>query len=211
MKTFEHKLKTQIIDLLEMDQNTLFAISDHITDNLNLRIDHEMIEDIMFKYGMSREESASIFTTILALVNRMSYVESYDQLEDLIPSDKAKKILFQELTTRLKTDKIQSKVEVFQKAVKLDLDKPNQFINAKIISDLRPVFTPGESFELAGLMINHQLRITYKKRELGQEKSFYFQLDGQALKQLRKEIQRAESKEEYYINKFSKDSETIIN
>lgn len=79
------------------------------------------------------------------------------------------------------------------KASRIRVEYPNVFWDARILSDVRPVFDkPGE--RPIGSVINHTLKIEY--HEGGDHKEFYVALDGDDLSRLKRIVERAEIKAE---------------
>ena len=84
-----------------------------------------------------------------------------------------------------------SSVKVSAKASRVSTDYPRTFCEAKILSDIRPVFDKPEEKPI-GSMVCHTLRIDY--HEGGEHKEFFIALDMDDLRELKKTIDRAETK-----------------
>jgi hypothetical protein len=82
--------------------------------------------------------------------------------------------------------------EVSRKVQYVGLEYEHLFLDARILTDVRPVFG-GDGFEISTSVVVHSLRI--KSREDRQERSSYFALDRDDLLQLRELIDRALKKE----------------
>ena len=96
--------------------------------------------------------------------------------------------VFEKRLERLLTIKT---VVIATKVQSLRLDYPVSFHDAKILTDMRPVFDKAEERPV-GCAISHTLKITY--HEDGEHKQFFVVLDGNDLEALKKVIQRAETK-----------------
>jgi len=84
-----------------------------------------------------------------------------------------------------------SSLNMSAKACRVRTDYPGVFCDAKILSDIRPVFDkPGD--KPIGSVINHTLRIEY--HEEGDHKEFYVALDTEDLSKLKRTLERAETK-----------------
>lgn len=82
-------------------------------------------------------------------------------------------------------------VTISFKVERLRLDYPNTLHDAKILSDIRPIFDKPEERPL-GCAIAHTLEIEY--HEAGEHKEFYVVLDNDELQKMKRIIQRAEAK-----------------
>jgi len=82
-------------------------------------------------------------------------------------------------------------VNMSAKASRVRTDYPNVFYDARILSDVRPIFDkPGA--KPIGEIINHTLRIDYRSH--GVHKEFYVTLDAEDLNKLKRVFERAETK-----------------
>ena len=82
-------------------------------------------------------------------------------------------------------------VSVAAKVQRLRLDYSNIFEDAKILTDVRPIFDKPENRPI-GCAIAHVLRITY--HEGGGHKEFYVALDADDIQSVKKVLERAEAK-----------------
>src|SRR5262249_9184415 len=78
------------------------------------------------------------------------------------------------------------------KVQRLRFEYPNVFRDAKIITDMRPIFEQPENRPV-GCALSHTLKLTYHDRA-GEHKDIYLALDGMDLEILKKAIKRAEMK-----------------
>ena len=83
-------------------------------------------------------------------------------------------------------------LNILSKAIRLQRDGERIYCDARIISDIRPVF--GDDIEKgpASAVITHTLKLTY--HEMGEHKEFFIVLDEQDLISLQETIDRAQSK-----------------
>jgi hypothetical protein len=82
-------------------------------------------------------------------------------------------------------------VSVAAKVQRLRLDYPNTFHDAKILTDVRPIFDKPENRPV-GCAVSHNLKITY--HEGGDHKEFYVALDADDIKTMKRVLERAEAK-----------------
>jgi hypothetical protein len=89
-------------------------------------------------------------------------------------------------------------LNILSKAIRLQRDGERIYCDAKIISDIRPVF--GDDIEKgpASAVITHTLKLSY--HEMGEHKEFFIVLDEQDLVVLQETIGRAQSKKEALNN-----------
>lgn len=82
-------------------------------------------------------------------------------------------------------------IEIASKAQELRTDYAITFHNAKILTDIRPIFGKPEDRPI-GAAITYTLKIEYHER--GEHKYFYVAMNADALGKMKKAIQRAELK-----------------
>jgi hypothetical protein len=85
-----------------------------------------------------------------------------------------------------------SSLDSAAKALALRVDFGNVFCDAKILTDLRPIFAKPEEAPV-GTIITHTLKLVY--HEHGDHKELYVALDSNDIIALKKVLERAESKE----------------
>jgi len=107
--------------------------------------------------------------------------------KDLVLSEEDKSP-FQDKITKLLSI---NAVALAAKAELLRTDYAKAFYDAKIMTDIRPMFTKPEEKPL-GAAVTHMLKIEY--HEEGDHKNFYIFLDANDLEKLRKVVERAEVK-----------------
>lgn len=99
-------------------------------------------------------------------------------------------------------------IGVTEKALNVMVDHARIFRNARIITDLRPVFRQDPSKPPAAAVTIHTLKIEY--REDNQEKDFFVALDSMDIAQLEKLVARAKLKEVALKNTLSSSTITIL-
>ncbi len=108
--------------------------------------------------------------------------------EDLIPADGN----WEPLKERLNVISQLQSIFITTKAIDLRLRNQRTFIDAQIVTDLRPIFDADSGANVAAAIIIHGLRITYiEDRET---RDFFVTLDGADIHTLRSLLNRAESK-----------------
>ncbi len=150
---------------------------------------------------LNRSDAESILRTLFSLYAFIADEETplSEHLSELTSAMQAsgrkeltlseeEKVEFEQRLRKLlsvKTVLISSKVE------RLRLDYPNTLHDAKILSDIRPIFdNPNEP--PVGCAIAHTLEIEY--HESGEHKEFYVVLDDDDLQKMKRIVQRAETK-----------------
>jgi chaperonin cofactor prefoldin len=81
------------------------------------------------------------------------------------------------------------------KANELEYQYGNVYLNSRVISDIRVVFSNDVEQLPKGAMITHSLHLHYLSDQEGDHKDIYFALDSSDLRTLKDAIVRAESKE----------------
>jgi len=84
-------------------------------------------------------------------------------------------------------------LSIAAKAVAIGQEYENVFCNARIFTDLRPVFGTNVSDQLETMVINHQLKIEYHKAPKGRHE-IYLSLSSDELKDLRALLDREDQK-----------------
>ncbi|MBA7567309.1 hypothetical protein ES708_09019 [subsurface metagenome] len=103
---------------------------------------------------------------------------------ELLPSPELK-----ELLTKLLSIKT---IETTTKAFELENEREILFIDARIVTDIRPVFDDANSGNISGQLIINTLKLRYKDSE--GFKSIYIAVDDKDLSKLKEQIIRAERK-----------------
>jgi hypothetical protein len=146
---------------------------------------------------------------ILNVVRTLHSLSSYLADDEMTPVDLASQILevmratgkeklsvpenvrgpfVEMLSSLLQVDSIR----LASKAFGLRHDHEREFCEAKIITDMRPVFADVHQ-KPTRVIVGHTLKLGY--HEYGEHKEFYLALDGSDVAELKKILQRAEDKE----------------
>lgn len=124
--------------------------------------------------------------------------------DDLRPNDGNWGPFKQRLSALLQLESI----SVTAKAIDLRIRNEHTFIDAQIVTDLRPVFSADLPLNIAAAIIEHGLRITYIE---GREtKDFHVALDTQDLETLRNLLNRAESKAQSLVRLTERSSISVL-
>jgi len=75
------------------------------------------------------------------------------------------------------------------------------FVDARIITDIRPIFSSDLKFDQRSALLVHRLKIA--SQENGDEKEYYFSFDSNDLKKLKLQIERAEEKDEILRQQYA--------
>jgi hypothetical protein len=102
---------------------------------------------------------------------------------------------------------LKGQIEVTTKAFDILLGNEHNYSEARIFTDIRPVFTTDPSEAPVGAVVVHNLKIEYRKESSPQE--FFIALDSQDLLKLRKVIDRAIAKESSVCNLLKKMNLTV--
>jgi hypothetical protein len=85
---------------------------------------------------------------------------------------------------------------VMAKGLGLVEEDERNLADARVISDLRPIFRPDSETDIIASAIKHNLRISYRHRTESQVEDFFVSLDEEDLRNLKDEIERALAKAE---------------
>ena len=135
----------------------------------------------VFKAGT--ESSIQEFVTVLVRAMQTSGSEL------LTVSDEERPSLESKLTTLLSLNRLERTFKIEQ----LRSDHQNIFYDAKILTDLRPVFDEPEKPPV-GAIVSHTLKIVC--HDYGEHREWYFALDAEDLQTLKKISERAMAKME---------------
>ncbi len=147
----------------------------------------EDVEDIvrtLFSLCMIRSDAD---TPLPEFVSELTRAMQATGMESLALSEEERNEFQDNITKLLNLDNvtIASKVEL------LRIDYPKTFHDAKIYTDIRPIFAKPEERPV-GAAITRMLKIEY--HELGEHKEFFVALDEEDLQKMKKAFQRAETK-----------------
>lgn len=85
---------------------------------------------------------------------------------------------------------VNSPFKLATKAVKLLRDNERIYLDASVITDIRPVITKKHEINLTGALILHTLKIEYQ--DINGTQEFYVTLDNQDVQNLRKKLEESE-------------------
>lgn len=183
-----------LIDRLELTSLTssIRKLANTITDNPSK---NDTIRDIFLSVGsltifiekgMSIEEIAeNVYYSFLSQIdNEMVDIADFD-------SEPGKHIFTSRIITLLKTERL------YYAAKSNDLmgEYQNVFIEARTITDIRPVFNLNLEDNPKASLIIHNLHIHYSREHEGAHQDIYLAMDSNDLKILKELILRAEKKE----------------
>lgn len=117
------------------------------------------------------------------------------QREGYIPTDYTKFSAILEIL--LDTN---SKFYISVKSKELKLERERFFNNIRIITDLRPIFTDGDSCVFKKMSVMHTIKIVFEQNS--EVKELFFGLDLVDLEDLKRQIDRSIEKENKLIDKF---------
>ena len=129
---------------------------------------------------------------IEALENAKAKIDNVPEFSELL-----RKLLSQE-KNRLLNEKFNNLINEGERVI----------VEARIVTDVRPMVDSDDDNSIIGLAIIHQLRLSFS--ENNQPKSLYFLLNGTDLDALEKVIHRAKNKELNFKNTFSSDSQVFF-
>jgi len=117
-------------------------------------------------------------------------VEFVEDVVDEVPQVEGQKrdVLRERLSVLLETDCL----KVGAKAYELLFEHEHNFLNARILTDVRPLFGESPGVSLIGAMVIHTLNINYVQSN--KQQSFYIALDERDVKKLIEVLERAKSK-----------------
>jgi hypothetical protein len=95
-------------------------------------------------------------------------------------------------------------IGTLSKALDLQTSDERTFCDARIFTDLRPVFGPSIPEGPKGMVIIHHLRLSYHQPGTPRRWNFYVSLDAEDLEALHKVIERAEQKADALRSSVSK-------
>lgn len=155
-----------------------------------------LVEALASKPGVSEEMAGHFLSILINGYLRRDQEETpvgeiasdiVSQIPDLKPGSKKGKAMADAISRILQADKT---FGFIAKSASVVLDEPKVFQACRILTDMRPVFSPSTS--PLGMAVVHQLRVTYI--ENGESKSFYCSLTRNDIEELEKTIDRAKTK-----------------
>ena len=170
---------------------SISLLSKQISDLTNLS--YEDIEDMVTMFFELYVFQSVRTYPIEQIVDSICDYAKQSKNEKLIPKDNNWDRLKKNMLAVLNQD---NTLSLSAKAIEIYSDYEKVFCNAKIYSDIRPVFS-SDLEEKPIMVVIHNLKITYN--ENNEHKETFIALDSNDLKQLKNQIQRAEEKEESLI------------
>jgi hypothetical protein len=144
----------------------------------------EILTSILVLYRVKDKKGLSNEDISQKAVESLSHAKN----EEIKISEEKQPVLKDRIKKLLSFD---ASVGVTAKALDVMTDQDRVFCNARILSDIRPVFTTSLESASAAVIV-HTLRIGFHQDDKHQD--FYFALDGSDLKALKEIILRAEKK-----------------
>lgn len=115
--------------------------------------------------------------------------ETIDRSGRKLSEDTNKNILLQRIVSVLSNKSLL----VAAKATQVQRQHGSVFGNSRILTDMRPIFSDDEPMKLEGALLVHIMKFTYFG-DSGDMKEFYLALDSDDLKDIRKDLDKAEEK-----------------
>ncbi|MCX6381767.1 MAG: hypothetical protein NT023_20210, partial [Armatimonadetes bacterium] len=84
-------------------------------------------------------------------------------------------------------------IDIIAKATSVLLDHERVYSNARVLTDIRPVFSSDVAIMPTAVLIVHMLKIGY--HENGEHKEFYVALDTEDVRKLQETLERATTKD----------------
>jgi DNA repair exonuclease SbcCD ATPase subunit len=189
--TAEDDVVDKLLDSLENSPPTLhsedmasFAAKKH---NIEAQYALEVLRAVLSLYSL--QEKGYVSTEQLVQQVSRALHEGSDEALELSNDDIAR---FQRrLSSFLE---IRGSLEISSKASDLLVEYENIFSNARVVTDIRPIFKPDIEDGLGGALIVHSLRIAYKTTMGTHE--FYVALEPDDVEQLLEDLDRALQKQE---------------
>lgn len=170
----------------------------------------KLIENIVkLNNNLNLDEIRDIFLSVGSLVPFLDNETSVDKLVTELSTIAVETSLIDKEQKKEFAKKIASLLNYPQiyyaaKASDVSTEYANVFIQAKIVTDLRPVFSIDvKEFPKAG-MILHNLHIHYVSDIEGDHKDIFIALDSKDIKVLKELLMRAEDKEKTFKEIFAK-------
>ena len=182
---------------------------------------HDMVANIFLSVGsltsfiekgVSIEEISHDICIVLSdeLLEETEGLNEDEEIEDGLSGlleESGKQKLIERLSTLLETERLYYAA----KANDLMYEYQNVFIQAKMVTDVRPIFNIKiEKAPIAGLII-HNLHIHYRGDRESEHRDIFLALDSDDLKSLKDTLIRAETKEKSLDSVFKKSEIERIN
>jgi hypothetical protein len=198
------KFRPALIQIANLSDDAVSELSSLLESNPDVLTSREAAHDNAGRLTkLSAEDGIAILDAVIPLLffkassgqstetvvtEAIKALKSGDKQDEKIPP-----ALVPKLEKRLARFLALSGVALKAKALSLATDCPRLYTDAKIITDIRPIFgAEVESIPL-GATVVHSLRVTFG--ESGFEKEFFVQLDVEDLKELQELVDRAIKKD----------------
>jgi len=192
-----------IQELIDLDDATFNTFSEALKNARPTLLRSEFIESISEQLPAIKK--GAIKKIVLVVLSLYSVRDIHDISPEVLadglceaaeeikspgfPFDAAKRSMLKSRVTRLLT--YDTSVGVTAKAGDILTEHQRIFCSARILSDIRPIFTQPVA-SISGAVLVHMLQIAY--HENGEHKEFYVALDTLDLKKLKEVVNRAEQK-----------------
>ena len=178
-------------ELSNQERNTLFSQLESIPEVL---LSSKMHARLYEKTRISTEKIDVIIRMLQSLIITSTVYETDNFIGDITANLKELNVNISKSTKDFLLKAIQSEILTLHiKASQLSNATKNIYIDSKIISDIRPVFTNDDASEFKAAIILHTLNLIFRDRS--EIKEINIALDSDELEELKKTIIRAESKE----------------
>jgi hypothetical protein len=173
----------------------------------------DKLASLVLPKGMEQNKIEEIFYSVSSLTFFLEKGLSSEEVVDIICSTlEYKKPAIKKDKQRLRTRLLQllNNQQMFyaSKAHDLSTEYSNVFLQARVITDIRPIFNLHiEDRPSAGVIV-HNLHLHYKGDEEGGHKDIFIALDSDNIKNLKEALIRAEKKE-VGLNKLFEQSKII--
>jgi hypothetical protein len=180
--------------------------------NIDFKISEEIVSVFLAeKIGIPKDEIGNAIQHFagLIIIKEASQVEIAQFIQDIITgllqiykerTDLS--INSEEMTNLLQVIlNTGNKFYVTVKSKELNQERERLLSNVRILTDLRPVFTDGESCDFKKISIIHTLKVVYQEGDKSHER--FFAIDNIDLRKIKSQVDRALEKEKKLKEKFN--------
>jgi hypothetical protein len=161
----------------------------------------EVVRFILSLYDLRSQVGLSLSDFLQAV--RRSLANSKEEDVKALTDD------WERLENRLKSVlSLERTTGVVAKAQTLMTQQGNVFLGARVLTDVRPIFTADPEQEPAAALLVHQLAITYRHDD--EDRHFYVALDSDDVEKLRTVLNRAESKGKSLVSALKETSMAVL-
>jgi hypothetical protein len=198
-------------DLAEMEEPTFIELKDGLSLSSFTSSVKKIAEITAMVKSLPQKTIEKIFYSVGGLVFILEKGSTVDEIvedvcnllekESIVDfKNNSKENFISRLSILLKSEKLYYAA----KASTLKEESNNVFIQSKVITDIRPIYSTNiDETPKKGIVI-HNLHIHYSSEGEGGHKDIYFALDSEELKELKEVLLRAEKKEISLKDIFSK-------